>query len=77
MLVVEHNLLEQICNTIRDIVTPFWNTGKDSMVVNFIALSLSLSLSLSLADQCLNLHSRNYKHERIGYILCDLRYAIM
>ena len=37
---------------------------------------ISNCLSFLFADQkCLNLHSKDYKHERIAYILYDLRYC--
>lgn len=54
MLVSERGVLEQIINTLNDIVAPFINNDQ----------------------KCLNLHSKDYKHERIAYILYDLRYVL-
>ena len=69
MLVLEHNLLEQVVSTIGDIVAPLYDGSKQ-----FAFYFISTTTPFFVDKKCLNFHKhKTYKHERIAYLLYDLR----
>jgi hypothetical protein len=44
MLVIDHGLLEVVVNTVRELLTPFWNDGNYTHLFSLSLSSLLLSL---------------------------------
>ena len=75
LLIAEHNVLEVIINTIIELLKPCYDSGEELACYYTHHFFPSFSLSLfSPVKSHLNLHSRKYKHNRMCYILYDVRY---
>ena len=71
MLIVEHNLMESVVSTIGDIISPLYDTSE--CPAHYHMLLINVSIVSYVDKECLNLHTKEYKHDRIVFLLYDLR----